>query len=110
MAIMPKNFTIESGKASLEELLAACGDGVYVFENYDQFHALNVVSGDFSFPCKAVRIKGGKPVGMMEGLTMSGTVADLSPMSFFWEKTVRLIRLSCTTAIQCLDRRCWWQD
>lgn len=77
MAIMPKNFTIESGKASLEELLAACGDGVYVFENYDQFHALNVVSGDFSFPCKAVRIKGGKPVGMMEGLTMSGTVADL---------------------------------
>lgn len=77
MAIMPKNFTIESGKASLEELLVACDDGVYIFENYDQFHALNVVSGDFSFPCKAVRIKGGKTVGMMEGLTMSGTVAEL---------------------------------
>ena len=77
MAIMPKNFTIESGKASLQELIAACDDGVYVFENYDQFHALNVVSGDFSFPCKAVRIKGGKPVGIMEGLTMSGNVATL---------------------------------
>ncbi len=77
MAIMPKNFTIESGKAGLEKLLCACGDGVYVFENYDQFHALNVVSGDFAFPCKAVRIKDGKPVGIMEGLTMTGNVAEL---------------------------------
>lgn len=77
MLIMPKNFTIESGSASLEELLQACGDGVYIFENYDQFHALNVVSGDFSFPCKAVRIRDGKPAGLMEGLTMSGNVAEL---------------------------------
>lgn len=77
MAIMPKNFTIESGSASLEELLCACNDGVYVFENYDQFHALNIVSGDFAFPCKAVRIKDGKPVGIMEGLTMTGNVAEL---------------------------------
>ena len=77
MAIMPKNFTIESGNASLEDLLQACGDGVYVFENYDQFHALNVVSGDFAFPCKAVYIKDGKPVGIMEGLTMTGNVAEL---------------------------------
>lgn len=77
LAIMPKNFTIESGSASLAELIAACGDGVYVFENYDQFHALNVVSGDFAFPCKAVRIKNGKPVGIMEGLTMNGNVAAL---------------------------------
>ena len=77
MAIMPKNFTIESGTASLEQLIHDCDDGVYVFENYDQFHALNVVSGDFSFPCKAVRIKEGKPVGIMEGLTMTGNVAEL---------------------------------
>lgn len=77
MAIMPKNFTIESGKASLEKLIQTCGDGVYVFENYDQFHALNVVSGDFAFPCKAVRIKDGKPVGIMEGMTMTGNVAEL---------------------------------
>jgi len=77
MAIMPKNFTIESGTASLEQLIHDCDDGVYVFKNYDQFHALNVVSGDFSFPCKAVRIKEGKPVGIMEGLTMTGNVAEL---------------------------------
>ena len=77
MAIMPKNFTIESGAASLEQLIHDCDDGVYVFENYDQFHALNVVSGDFAFPCKAVRIKDGKPVGIMEGLTMNGNVAEL---------------------------------
>ena len=42
MAIMPKNFTIESGTASLEQLIHDCDDGVYVFENYDQFHALNL--------------------------------------------------------------------
>ena len=77
MAITPKNFTIESGAASLEQLIHDCDDGVYVFENYDQFHALNIVSGDFSFPCKAVRIKKGKPVGIMEGLTMTGNVAEL---------------------------------
>ena len=77
MAIMPKNFTIESGNATLEELLAACGDGIYIFENYDQFHSLNVVSGDFAFPCKALRIKDGRPVGLMSGLTMNGNVRDL---------------------------------
>lgn len=77
MAIMPKNFTIEAGEASLDELIEECADGVYVFENYDQFHALNVVTGDFSFPCKAVRIRNGKPVGIMEGLTMTGNVVRL---------------------------------
>lgn len=77
MSIMPKNFTIESGTETLSQLIEACEDGVYVFENYDQFHALNVVSGDFAFPCKAVLIKEKKPVGMMEGLTMNGNVAEL---------------------------------
>ena len=74
---VPKNFTMESGEASLEELFEACGDGVYVFENYDQFHALNVVSGDFAFPCKAARIEGGKLTGLWEGLTMNGNVCRL---------------------------------
>ncbi|MGN0299690.1 MAG: TldD/PmbA family protein [Lachnospiraceae bacterium] len=77
MQIMPKNFTMESGEAELEELIAACGDGVYIFENYDPFHALNVVSGDFSFPCKGIQIRNGKMVGIMEGLTMSGNVCSL---------------------------------
>ncbi len=75
--IMPKNFTIESGNASLGELLADCGDGIYIFENYDQFHALNVASGDFAFPCKGIRICDGKLTGVMEGLTMNGNVAGL---------------------------------
>ena len=77
MAVIPKNFTIESGNAPLEGLLAACSDGIYIFENYDQFHSLNVVSGDFAFPCKALRIKDGRPVGLMSGLTMNGNVRDL---------------------------------
>lgn len=77
MQIMPKNFTMESGNASLEELIAACGDGIYIFENYDQFHSLNVVSGDFAFPCKGIRIRGGKLTGVMEGLTMNGNIRNL---------------------------------
>lgn len=77
MLITPKNFTMESGQASLDELIADCGDGIYIFENYDQFHALNVASGDFAFPCKGIRICGGKLTGVMEGLTMNGNVCSL---------------------------------
>lgn len=75
--IMPKNFMMEAGTAELSELLSACWNGIYIFENYDQFHALNVVTGDYAFPCKGIVIREGKPAGLVEGLTMNGNVCRL---------------------------------
>jgi predicted Zn-dependent protease len=60
MTVIPGNFTMNGGEDSLEELLHKCGDGIYIYEAYDQFHGLNTVTGDFSFPCKGVLIKNGQ--------------------------------------------------
>ncbi len=77
MTIIPRNFTIESGKESLEELLQKCGDGIYLYEAYDQFHSLNVVTGDFTFPCKGILVENGQRKGSVSGLSMNGNVLDL---------------------------------
>ncbi len=77
MAVMPKNFVMESGEASLEELIEKCGDGIYIFESFDQYHSLNAATGDFAFPCQGIRIKNGKLDGMMKGLTMNGNICEL---------------------------------
>lgn len=77
MTVVPVCFTLESGDHSLDELIRLCSDGVYICENYDQFHSLNIVSGDFSFPCRAIRIENGQLTEAAEGLVMSGNVVDL---------------------------------
>lgn len=77
MTVIPVRFTLESGTNSLEELIRMCGDGLYICENFDQFHSLNIVSGDFHFPCRAIRIENGRLTEAAEGLVMSGNVADL---------------------------------
>jgi len=77
MAVMPKNFVMEAGSDTLEELCKKCGDGIYIFESYDQYHSLNVTTGDFAFPCQGIRIKDGKLQGLMKGLTMNGNICEL---------------------------------
>ena len=77
MTVVPVRFTLESGSHSLEELIQMCGDGVYICENYDQFHSLNIVSGDFTFPCRAIRIENGRLTEVADGLVMSGNVVEL---------------------------------
>ena len=77
MTIVPKNFVLEEGDQTLEELIRACGDGIYICESYDQFHSLNVVTGDFHFPCRGVRIRDGRLAECLYGLTMNGNVLTL---------------------------------
>lgn len=77
MTVVPVCFTLESGEYSLSELIRMCGDGVYICENFDQFHSLNIVSGDFTFPCRAIRIENGQLTESAGGLVMSGNVVDL---------------------------------
>lgn len=75
--ITPKNFVMMPGMATDEELLERLGDGLYVFDAFDQFHAVNAASGQFSFPCSAAVVKDGKYVGVVKGLTMNGSMGDL---------------------------------
>ena len=77
VTITPKNFVMQPGNTSDEEMLAQLGDGLYIFDAFDQFHAVNSASGQFSFPCSAVLIEGGKRIGVVEGLTMNGSMGDL---------------------------------
>ncbi len=77
VTITPKNFVMRPGDTSDEEMLAQLGDGLYVFDAFDQFHAVNSASGQFSFPCSAVLVEGGKRKGVVKGLTMNGSVGDL---------------------------------
>lgn len=75
--VTPKNFVFVPGEASEEELLAQLGDGLYIYDAWDEFHAVNVASGRFSFPCSAVIIKDGKRQGGARGMTMNGRLQDL---------------------------------
>ncbi len=77
VTITPKNFVMCPGETSDEEMLAQLGDGLYVFDAFDQFHAVNSASGQFSFPCSAVLVEGGRRKGVVKGLTMNGSVGDL---------------------------------
>ena len=77
VTITPKNFVMQPGSASDEGMLAQLGDGLYVFDAFDQFHAVNSASGQFSFPCSAVLVEGGVRKGVVHGLTMNGSMDDL---------------------------------
>ena len=77
VTVTPKNFVMCAGSASDEEMLAQLGDGLYVFDAFDQFHAVNAASGQFSFPCSAVLVEGGVRKGVVRGLTMNGSMEEL---------------------------------
>ncbi|MCI8525321.1 MAG: TldD/PmbA family protein [Oscillospiraceae bacterium] len=77
LGIIPRNFAIAPGQGSLWQLLEAMGDGVYICESFDEFHSINVASGDYSIPCNGVLVQGGRMAGRVEGLTITGTVQGL---------------------------------
>lgn len=77
MTIVPENFTMECGEATLEELIRTCQNGIYICEAFDQFHSLNTVTGDFTFPCRGVLIEDGRLTKSVAGLSMNGNIVDL---------------------------------
>lgn len=77
ISVTPKNFLFDCGAFSTKELLAKLDDGLYIFDVFDEFHGINVASGQFSFPCKAVRIVNGEKTELLEGLTINGHISDL---------------------------------
>ena len=77
IVVTPKNFVMQPGDASDEAMLEQLGDGLYIYDAFDQFHAVNAASGQFSFPCSAVLVEGGQRKGIVKGLTMNGSMGDL---------------------------------
>ena len=74
---IPKNFGVEPGSHSLMELLEELSDGIYIYESFDMFHSVNTVSGEYSIPCNGILLQNGRPVQVMEGLTINGRVQDI---------------------------------
>lgn len=77
IVVTPRNFVMQPGDASTEELLEQVGDGLYIYDAFDEFHAVNAASGQFSFPCSAVWVRGGRKTEKITGLTMNGFMGDL---------------------------------
>ena len=77
--ITPRSLVMQPGNISVDELLKQLENGYYIFDAWDEFHAVNVASGDFHFPCSAVRIEHGQRVGVIEGLTFSGNIREFLP-------------------------------
>lgn len=72
LGVSPKNFYIENGEASKEELFAQMGDGVYITDLAGLHAGVNAVSGDFSLLAEGFTIENGeigKPVNQI-------TIAD----------------------------------
>lgn len=74
---LPRVLTVEPGSRSRGELLAAMGDGLLIPFSFDIFHSINITSGDFSIPCRAIVVKDGRMIGQCRDLTMSGCLRDL---------------------------------
>lgn len=77
MTVIPGNFTMTGGENTLDELLEKCGDGIYIYEAYDQFHSLNTVTGDFTFPCRGILVENGRLTTEVSGLSMNGNLREL---------------------------------
>ncbi|MCI8401467.1 MAG: TldD/PmbA family protein [Lachnospiraceae bacterium] len=79
MTAIPNVTCILPGEMKEEEMLSRLGDGVWITETYDPFHSIEIGSGEFAIPCNGVRVIGGKPVGALNSLTITGNLAKLLP-------------------------------
>lgn len=77
IVVTPKNFTILPGRRSSEEIIADIESGVYVIECFDEYHSLDVTSGDFSIPGEGVLIEKGKLTGRIVNISIEGNLKEL---------------------------------
>jgi PmbA protein len=66
------NLIVTPGAASLEELFAEAGDGLYVTNVVGLHSGVNPVSGQFSVGASGIEIKGGKLAGPVREATIAG--------------------------------------
>lgn len=66
------NIVVAAGKASLDELIAEAGDGLYVTNLVGLHSGVNPVSGQFSVGASGIEIKGGKLAEPVREATIAG--------------------------------------
>jgi PmbA protein len=66
------NVIVAAGEATLEELIAEAGDGLYVTNVVGLHSGVNPVSGQFSVGASGIEIKGGKLAGPVREATLAG--------------------------------------
>ena len=77
VAISPYTFYIEKGEATLEELFAEAGTGVYITQLKGLHAGANAVTGDFSLECSGFMIRNGKKAEAVTSFTASGNFFEL---------------------------------
>jgi PmbA protein len=70
------NFFIEGGGASLEQLLAGLGKGLWV-RDVIGVHTADPVTGDFSLGASGLWVEGGKSSFPVRGVTISGNLHEV---------------------------------
>ena len=70
--VAPTNFYIQAGDQTLEQMLAAMGDGLLIKEVSGLHAGADAVSGDFSLISKGFLVKNGKIDRPVEQITIAG--------------------------------------
>jgi PmbA protein len=73
--IMVGNFYLQSGQASLDDLLLEMKEGLLVDELY--VSGMNAVTGDFSFGCSGFLVEKGKITAPVREITIAGNLLEL---------------------------------
>ena len=73
----PKLLYIEPSDCSLDNLLEGIEDGVYITAIDDIYHAFNFGSGNFSTPCRGIRIRNGKLAEGIRHVSLSDNLLNM---------------------------------
>ena len=75
--VAPTNFYFQPGEGSLDDVLAALGDGVLIISLQGLHAGANAISGDFSLGAKGYLVEGGKIVRAVDQITVAGNFYEL---------------------------------
>ena len=75
--VAPSNLYIVPGEATVDDLLAELGDGLYLTEVTGLHAGANAVSGDFSLLSRGFVVEGGKVARPVEQFTVAGNFYKL---------------------------------
>lgn len=77
--VVPRNTVFMPGESSLRKLLHREDEkeSLYIYEAFDQFHALDIATGDFHFPCKGAIVKNGRVLSLIDRVTLEGNSREL---------------------------------
>ena len=77
VSIAPYCFCLEAGTATLDELLLAVGDGLYITELKGIHAGADAVTGDFSLEAAGFRVREGKIAEPVKTFTVAGNFLEL---------------------------------